>query len=35
MIPRCNDEGYLPPGIHPATLEETIWLGVLVSKGSS
>lgn len=22
MIPACNDEGYLPPGIHPATLEE-------------
>jgi hypothetical protein len=22
MIPRCDDEGYLPPGIHPATLEE-------------
>src|SRR6266852_3509775 len=22
MIPEFNDEGYLPPGIHPATLEE-------------
>ena len=22
MIPHCNDDGYLPPGIHPATLEE-------------
>jgi hypothetical protein len=22
MIPRCNDDGYLPPGIHPATLDE-------------
>lgn len=22
MIPPCNDEGYLPPGIHRATLEE-------------
>ena len=22
MIPHYNDEGYLPPGIHPATLEE-------------
>jgi hypothetical protein len=22
MIPACNDEGYLPPGIHAATLEE-------------
>jgi hypothetical protein len=22
MIPNSNDEGYLPPGIHPATLEE-------------
>ena len=22
MIPLCNDNGYLPPGIHPATLEE-------------
>jgi hypothetical protein len=22
MIPDCNDDGYLPPGIHPATLEE-------------
>lgn len=22
MIPRCNDDGYLPPEIHPATLEE-------------
>jgi len=22
MIPPCNDDGYLPPGIHPATLEE-------------
>ena len=22
MIPRCNDDGYLPAGIHPATLEE-------------
>jgi hypothetical protein len=22
MIPRCNDDGYLPPGIHSATLEE-------------
>ena len=21
MIPDCNDDGYLPPGIHPATLE--------------
>jgi hypothetical protein len=23
MIPHYNDDGYLPPGIHPATLEET------------
>ena len=23
MIPLCNDNGYLPPGIHPATLEES------------
>src|SRR5438093_3300064 len=22
MIPELNDDGYLPPGIHPATLEE-------------
>lgn len=22
MIPSCNDDGYLPPGIHRATLEE-------------
>jgi hypothetical protein len=22
MIPDCNDDGYLPAGIHPATLEE-------------
>jgi hypothetical protein len=22
MIPRFNDDGYLPPGIHPATVEE-------------
>jgi hypothetical protein len=22
MIPPCNDDGYLPPGIHGATLEE-------------
>ena len=22
MIPDFNDHGYLPPGIHPATLEE-------------
>jgi hypothetical protein len=22
MIPPCNDDGYLPPGIHPASLEE-------------
>jgi hypothetical protein len=22
MIPEFNDDGYLPPGIHPATLEE-------------
>ena len=22
MIPDCNADGYLPPGIHPATLEE-------------
>lgn len=22
MIPVCNDDGYLPPGIHRATLEE-------------
>src|SRR5207302_6651914 len=22
MIPRCNDDGYLPPGIHGATLQE-------------
>jgi len=22
MIPDCNDDGYLPPGIHPATLDE-------------
>src|SRR5438445_2918222 len=22
MIPHCNDDGYLPPGIHQATLEE-------------
>jgi len=22
MIPYCNDDGYLPPGIHRATLEE-------------
>src|SRR5712692_999098 len=22
MIPHFNDDGYLPPGIHPATLEE-------------
>jgi hypothetical protein len=22
MIPRCNEDGYLPPGIHPATLDE-------------
>jgi hypothetical protein len=22
MIPRFNDDGYFPPGIHPATLEE-------------
>ena len=22
MIPPFNDDGYLPPGIHPATLEE-------------
>lgn len=22
MIPHCNDDGYLPPGIHRATLEE-------------
>jgi hypothetical protein len=22
MIPPCNDDGYLPAGIHPATLEE-------------
>ncbi|HBI44169.1 MAG TPA: hypothetical protein DDY78_15145 [Planctomycetales bacterium] len=22
MIPHYNDDGYLPPGIHPATLEE-------------
>lgn len=22
MIPNCNDDGYLPPGIHRATLEE-------------
>lgn len=22
MIPPCNEDGYLPPGIHPATLEE-------------
>ena len=22
MIPHCNDDGYLPPGIHGATLEE-------------
>src|SRR5260370_16509852 len=22
MIPAFNDDGYLPPGIHPATLEE-------------
>src|SRR5439155_12511414 len=21
-LPLCNDDGYLPPGIHPATLEE-------------
>jgi hypothetical protein len=24
MIPNCNDEGYLPPGIYHATLEEII-----------
>jgi hypothetical protein len=23
MIPPYNNDGYLPPGIHPATLEET------------
>jgi hypothetical protein len=22
MIPRCHNDGYLPPGIHPASLEE-------------
>jgi len=22
MIPVCNDDGYLPPGIHAATLDE-------------
>ena len=22
MIPDCNDDGYLPPGIHQATLDE-------------
>src|SRR5947209_13722425 len=22
MIPELNDDGYLPPGIHPATLEK-------------
>jgi hypothetical protein len=22
MIPDFNDDGYLPPGVHPATLEE-------------
>jgi hypothetical protein len=22
MIPDCNDDGYLPPGIHPATLDQ-------------
>ena len=22
MIPDCNDDGYLPLGIHPATLDE-------------
>jgi hypothetical protein len=22
MIPDCNDDGYLPPGIHPAALDE-------------
>ena len=22
MIPSCNDDGYLPPGVHRATLEE-------------
>jgi hypothetical protein len=22
MIPQCNDDGYLPPGIHTATLDE-------------
>jgi hypothetical protein len=22
MIPDCNDDGYLPPGIHRATLDE-------------
>jgi hypothetical protein len=22
MIPDCNNDGYLPPGIHEATLEE-------------
>jgi hypothetical protein len=22
MIPHCNEDGYLPPGIHQATLEE-------------
>src|SRR5438309_6778510 len=22
MIPHCNDDGYLPSGIHPATLDE-------------
>jgi hypothetical protein len=24
MIPPFNDDGYLPPGIHPATLEEIV-----------
>ncbi len=22
MIPRLDDRGYLPPGLHPATLDE-------------
>jgi len=22
LIPDCNDDGYLPPGIHPATLDQ-------------
>ena len=22
MIPDCNDDGYLPPGIHPTTLDQ-------------